>query len=168
MLLDDYASRIRMPHPEIALSSMLNSFFGSLDARAKTRYTVPVPEKLQHSIRLIQAQWWDLNNDPRITRRAEPLIIFAAQHTNVVPDRDFPPLISDVVRRKALHDLAVPTWLVLWSAHYAFGSLQDQLVKHIEQYLQANPTKHERTFYVHHRVDGDITEFLAEGPGGES
>ncbi len=161
-LVDDYASRISLPHCETALATALDAFFVRVTPNARSRAEIPVPGALDDYVDLITVEPCDLSGDPRVRSRIEPLIVFTAQHTNVVPDREFPQLIHQVVQRKELHDLTMPTWLLLWSNHYAFGPLRDHLVKHIDQYLTTHPSKYARVFYLHLHPFGDITEFLSE------
>jgi len=119
---------------------------------------------LQPLIRQVRVEPWDLTDDPRIQRRDEPLLIFTAQHTFVVPDRDFPKLLEERVGRKRRYDLAGDTWLLLWSNHYAFGPLKDDLVRHISACVDQHCIPHQRIFYLHLHKFGDITEFKRDQP----
>lgn len=127
MLADDYAAKIRL-RCEDELVAALNEFFSSYTG-VRAAKELPIPSRVEHAIRRIHAVPWDLTGDPRVESRDHPLVIFSAQHTNVVPDRDFPAMLEAVVGRKARHDLAIRTWLLLWSNHYGFAPLNDELVR---------------------------------------
>lgn len=158
MLAEDYAAKIRL-RCEAELAAALDAFFSSSHRGVRTQKELPIPGSVQHSIRRVHALPWDLTGDPRIQTRDQPLIIFSAQHTLVVPDRDFPTMLETVVGRKARHDLALRTWLLLWSNHQAFGSLNDELVRHIKLYLRQHEIRYERLFYLHLHLEPCLTEF---------
>jgi len=160
MLADDYAAKMRL-RLEGELAAALNGFFSSSCAGVRAAKELPIPACVEHSIRCVHVVPCDLAGDPRVKTRDQPLIIFSAQNTNVVPDRDFPPMLEAVLGRKACHDLALRTWLLLWSNHHSLGPLNDELLRYIEVYVQQHEIRYERVFYLHLHAPfpGGITEF---------
>jgi hypothetical protein len=100
-----------------------------------------------------------LAGDPRVESEHEPLILFTAQDTLLVPEDDCPKMIERALSRKAVHDVEVPTWLVLWSNHPAFSSLRDHLDTAIAAYLKSRTVKYERVFHLHLFPNSGATEF---------
>ncbi len=166
MLQDDYARCLRLKVAE-ALAATLTTHLGK-SSSSRQAMTVSLPTELQSSIRVAHIEPWDLVGDPRIGARDEPLIIFTAQHTNVVPDREFPTLMASVVGRKALHSLAGPTWLLLWSNHYAFGPLKDDIVRHVDHFVQSQPLPYGRIFYLHLHNQASLTEITRDASPQQS
>ena len=166
MLRDDYARRLRPRFAE-ALAATLTTHLGR-SSSCRHPATISLPTELQSSIRLVRIEPYDLTGDPRIRARDEPAIVFTAQHTNVVPDREFPTLMSSVIGRKARHSLAGPTWLLLWSHHFAFGPLEADIVRHVDQFVQSHPPPYGRIFYLHLHHEPSITEITRDGPSQRS
>ena len=160
-LVDDYASKLRVS-PADELVRVLVNFFSDLQPEQRAPTTVPVPPALRRQVRRIDAQRWDLTADPRIGNRDEPLMIFTAQHTNIVPDQDFPAMLRATVGPKALHDIALPTWLLIWSHHYALAALQKDLVPFIEEFVQSMLNTYLRIFYLDLYRAKDLLEFTQD------
>ena len=165
-LQDDYARHLRLRVGE-ALAATLTTHFERSSA-GRQPASIKLPAELQSTIRLMHIEPWDLAGDPRTGARDEPLIVFTAQHTNVVPDREFPPLMSSVVGRKARHSLAGPTWLLLWSNHYAFGPLEADIVRHVDRFVQSQPLPYSRIFYLHLHHQASLTEITRDASPQES
>jgi hypothetical protein len=162
MLQDDYAQRLRPRFAEVLAATLTTHLERSSSVRQPG--TIPLPAELRSAIRLVLIEPWDLAGDPRIGARDEPLIVFTAQHTNVVPDREFPALMVSVVGRKARHSLAGPTWLLLWSNHYAFGPFEADIVRHVVQYVQSQALPYARVFYLHLHHQPSLTEITRDAP----
>jgi hypothetical protein len=150
MLADDYAKKISMPDPTEALASTLESFFQSVGERSRSSQRLVIPPALEGSIHAIVVRWWDLSGDPRTSDPQEPLIEFSAAHTQLVPERDFPRLIDERLGRKRKARLQIPTWLVVWSEHYALGSFTKEIIACMERYRLGTDLPYERLFYLHH------------------
>lgn len=159
MLKDDYASQIQIQGCAPRLASVLTACFEEPSPRPNG---ITVPAELQSYVSLITFTTCDLSADPRIKNEMEPLIVFSAQHANIVPARDFPEMVDKIVRKKELHDLSSPTWLLLWSSHYSLGPLTEQLVEQIDEYFLANPTNYDRVFYLRAEEPHSLNEFYRE------
>ncbi len=160
-LTDDYASKFRVTRSSELVKAIVD-FFAAVDSKRRAPSIIEIPPGLRNKIRRIHAEPWDLENDPRLARRDEPLIVFTAQHTNIVPHRDFPNLLRTTVGPKAVHDIGLPTWLLLWSHHYALGALKEQLVLFIDEFIQSMLDKYRRIFYLDLHHARDIVEFTRD------
>ena len=158
ILSDDYSNKLRLGNLAPMLSNAMNCFFNS-ETQSQRTTSIPVPSNVGGVVRRVDCVKCDLSNDGRITTRDEPLIVFSAQNTFVVPDRDFPVLLDQIIGKKGLQALSTKTWLLLWSNHYSFGPLEDQLIHHIGMYLDSGNLKYDRIFYLHHHSGGSIAEF---------
>lgn len=159
-LVDDYAAKLSLPRrPERAFAALLRRFFEGVQKDTTSPNSIQVPAELCEYVRSIGAERGDLNNDPRLQNPAEPLLIFGAQHTNVIPEQDFPLLFDNVVGRKLEHDIASSTWLLIWSNHPAFFPLRDEILQHAVRWFTGRTTRYDRTFYMHLYPGGSITEF---------
>jgi hypothetical protein len=155
-LADDYATRIRPGRIDRVLADALASFFDHGDPSAKI---VQVPPQIQDIVTCISVFREDMTGDPRLEDDREPLIVFGAQSTMLVPEDDCPEMVESRLSRKGLHDLALPTWLLLWSNHHALASLRDELDNAIGSYLRSHPMNYERVFHLHLFPQSGATEF---------
>lgn len=155
-LTDDYATRFRPGRIDHTLADALAHFFDQDDRIATT---IEVPQHIQDIVSHISVFREDMAGDPRLQDDREPLIVFGAQSTMLVPDDDCPMIVKTRLSRKGLHDLAVPTWLVLWSNHHSLASQRDELDNAIASYLRSRPMKYERVFHLHLFADSGATEF---------
>ncbi len=160
MLKNDYASKIQIPRFSPRLASVLTACF---EEPSPLPTSIAIPMELQSYVSLITLTPCDLSADPRIENAMEPLIIFSAQHTNILPERDFPEMVDKIVSRKEMHDLSSPTWLLLWSSHYSLGPLTEELIDQIDKYLLANPTNYDRVFYLRAQEPYSLNEFYRDG-----
>lgn len=166
-MADDYASRLapqRSAAPDLA--GVLSAFFDT-EPDGRT-VELPIPTALREVIRRVSATRTTLSDDPRVRAKDAPLITLGAQHTRIVPDDDFPPLLDATLGRKLLHNLDSPTWLLIWSHHPAFAPLRHDLVHHIGKWFFTRPSGYERIFYLHRQVDATVTEFYQgqDAPNG--
>jgi len=141
---DDYANQLRPKNAADSLSIILNEFFASSGPDPRS---LPVPTKLKSVISRIYVDYEDLTDDPRLDNDEHPLIIFGAQHTLIVPEDDIPAMLDAAIGRKLLHDLSMPTWLVVWSDHPATCSVQDDIVARLHPYLARQEVKYDHVFY---------------------
>ncbi len=155
-LTDDYSTRIRPGRIDRALADALSKFFDHGDPQANI---VNVPPQIQGIVTRISVFREDMTGDPRLEDDREPLIVFGAQSTMLVPEDDCPEMVESRLSRKGLHDLALPTWLLLWSNHHALASLRDELDNAIGSYLRSRPMKYERVFHLHLFPQSGATEF---------
>jgi hypothetical protein len=159
-LRDDYAAKLRPGQIDRALADTLNEFF---DREGKKATIIAVPERLQAIVHRISVFCEDLTGDPRIEDDCEPLLVFAAQHTMLIPEEDCPAMVELQLRRKLHHDLSIPTWLLLWSDHQALASLRQDLDRAVRTCLLLNPVKYERVFHLRLFRIGGATEFPVTG-----
>lgn len=155
-LTDDYAPRIRPGHIDHALADALAIFFNHGDRNANI---IAVPQRIQDFVTRISVFREDMTGDPRLQDDREPWIVFGAQSTMLVPEDDCPAMVEPLLFRKSLHDLALPTWLLLWSNHHALASLRDELDNAIGSYLRSHPKNYERVFHLHLFPHSGATEF---------
>jgi hypothetical protein len=154
--VDDYNTRIRPGRIDVALANALRDFFESGDRSANT---IEVPPQIQDIVTRIHVFREDMKGDPRLQDDREPLLIFGAQSTTLVPDVDCPSIVQSRLSRKGRHDLVVPTWLLLWTSHHSLTSLRDELDNAIGAYLRLHPMKYERCFHLHMAIICGVTEF---------
>jgi hypothetical protein len=155
-LPDDYATRFRPGRIHADLDAALNEFFAGCDTN---RAHYEVPARVESPIAQIRIFKEDLTGDPRLEDDREPLIVFGAQSTMLVPEEDCPTIVESRLSRKGLHNLACPTWLLLWSHHDALSSLRNELDAAIGHYLLARPMAYERVFHLHLFAGSGATEF---------
>lgn len=155
-LVDDYSAKIRPGHIDRALANALTSFFNRGDSDAKI---IEVPKEIKDVVSRISVFRADITGDPRLEDDHEPLIVFGAQNTMLVPEDDCPSMIESRLSRKGFHDLDFPTWLLLWSNHYALASLRDKLDNAISCYLRSHTMNYERIFHLHLFPYSGATEF---------
>lgn len=155
-LANDYATKIRPGRIHECLADALNGFFASHDPDTQS---VAVPESVQDVVSRISVFKEDLTGDPRLGDQREPLIVFGAQSTMLIPEDDCPAIVESRLSRNGRHDLAEPTWLVLWSNHHALDSCRNELDNAIGFYLQSHPMKYERIFHLHLFPGSGATEF---------
>ena len=155
-LADDHATRIRPGRIDRVLADALASFFDHGDPQAKI---VEVPPQIQDIVTCISVFREDMTGDPRLEDDREPLIVFGAQSTVLVPEDDCPEMVESRLSRKGLHDIALPTWLLLWSNHHALASHRDELDNAIGSYLRSHPMNYKRVFHLHLFPQSGATEF---------
>lgn len=155
-LTNDYAKRIRPGRIDRALGDALIRFFDKGDPQANA---IDVPDDIQDIVTCITVFREDMTGDPRLRDDREPLIVFGAQSTMLVPEDDCPAMVESRLSRKGLVDLAVPTWLLLWSNHHALASLRDELDNAIGFYLRSRPMNYERVFHLHLFPQSGASEF---------
>ncbi len=65
--------------------------------------------------------------------------------------------------RKLQHDLAGPTWLLVWSHHPAIGAVREDILTKIKSYLSQQNVRYNHVFYL------DLTppEVVLHIPGTE-
>lgn len=151
--VNDYAARIRPGPIEAALANALNNFFDHGDPQAKT---IEVPEQIKNIVARIGVFREHLKGDPRLEDDREPLLVFGAQSTMLIPEDDCRTMVESRLSRKGLHDQAIPTWLLLWSSHHALVLVRANLDDAIGFYLQSHPLNYERVFHLH---ESGATEF---------
>jgi hypothetical protein len=61
---------------------------------------------------------------------------------------------------KLLHDVSMPTWLLVWSQHPAIGSIREFLLPRLAQFVRERQHAYVRAFYL----DLSGTEPLIEIP----
>ncbi len=162
-LKSNYAPRIQLRGYESTLAAVLERHF--TESRHTTSVRLRLPAELEESVHSIFVAPQDLAGDPRIARENEPLLVFSAQHTLVAPDEDFPTIIDNLLGRKCLHRLATPSWLVLWSSHYAFASLKQDIIQRIDAFVQTHEFTYERLFYFHMFPGDGLTEIIRDDRG---
>jgi hypothetical protein len=155
-LTNDYSARIRPGRIHASLAEALNGFFARNDPVTQS---VAVPESVRDIVTRISIFREDLAGDPRLGDPREPLIVFGAQHTILIPEDDCPTIVASRLSRKGRHDLSEPTWLVLWTTHHALDACRNQLDNAIAFYLQRHPVKYERIFHLHLFPGSGATEF---------
>ncbi len=155
-LANDYATKIRPRRIHTHLSDALGAFLAHHDPDAQS---VDVPESLRDIVTRISVFREDLTGDPRLGDPRNPLIVFGAQHTMLIPEDDCPEIVASRLSRKGLHDVAEPTWLVLWTNHHALECCRNELDNAICHYLQRCPLKYERVFHLHLFSGGGASEF---------
>lgn len=155
-LADAYSTRMRPGRIGSILAEALNGFFNQADTSIGF---VEVPVKIQNVVSRISVFREDLTGDPRIGNDHEPLIIFDAQHTMLIPEDDCPAIVKSRLSRKELHDLSCPTWLILWSNHHALVSLRNELDNAIGNHLRSCCMNYERIFHLHFFAGSGATEF---------
>ena len=155
-LADDYVSKMRPGRISTALARALNDFFAKDDSSSSH---VEVPTQIESLVTRISVFKEDLTGDSRLKDDREPLIVFGAQSTMLVPEDDCPAIVESRLSRKSLHDLECPTWLILWSHHQALHSLRNELDNVIGHYLRKRPMEYERIFHLHLFAGGGATEF---------
>lgn len=157
-LQNDYAGKLRPGHHiHTPIAAALNAFFSEPDHSTEH---IDVPSQLQHVVSQISVYKADLAEDLRIKDENEPLIVFGAQNTSLIPEEDCPSIVQTRLSKKGLHSFEMPTWLVLWSNHYALRSLRNELDDAIGDYLKSHPMKYERRFHFHLFSGSGATEFL--------
>lgn len=154
--LNDYSTKLRPGRIGSVLANALTEYFNRRDPDART---IQVPEQIQDVVARISVFRENMAGDPRLEDDREPLILFGAQSTMLVPEDDCPAMVESRLSRKALHDLDCPTWLLLWSNHHALSSLRDELDKSIGCYLRSHKVSYERVFHWHAFNGSGVTEF---------
>ncbi len=160
-LTDDYSTKLRPGRIDSILADALTRFFDRGDSDAKI---MEVPDQIHDVVTRISVFREDMKGDPRLEDDREPLILFGAQSTMLIPEDDCPAMVESRLSRKGLHDLDCPTWLLLWSSHHALASLRDELDNAIGCYLRSRPMDYERVFHLHLFPNGGATEFPKESP----
>ena len=160
---DDYAQQLKPGRVDKVLATTLNEFFAQPEQPA---HNIPVPDEVRPVVTGISYFKEDLSGDPRIDHENEPLIIFGAQCTLLVPEDDCPKMVAWSLGRKQLHDVDKPTWLAVWSNHLALGSLRREIDDAIDAYLAEHPVKYERVFHLHLFCEGGVTEFPVKREDG--
>jgi len=155
-LADGYASHIRPGRIDSALADALANFF---DRGNPNGNIIEVPKQIQNIVTRISVFREDLTGDPRLQDNREPLVVFDAQDTLLVPEEDCPAMVKTRLVRKGLQDFAIPTWLLLWSNHHALSSLRDHMDNAVGSYLRSHPMNYERVFHLHLFPHGGATEF---------
>jgi hypothetical protein len=156
-LFDDDAGKLRPGRIAPTLADALNQFFSA----GYKEGLVPIPESVRCAVRSIRVFHEPLNKgDSRLEDERHPLILFQAQNTMIVPETDCALIAEKQLRRKVLHDLSCPTWLVLWTVHFALSQFREELDNAILGYLRSNRVRFDRVFHIHANA---VTEFR---PGG--
>lgn len=155
-LTDDYATRVRPGRIAQALADTLANFFAQGDPQANF---IQVPQHIQDTVARISIFREDMTGDLRLENDQEPLIVFGAQSTMLVPEDDCPAMVESRLVRKGVHNLAMPTWLLLWSNHHSLVSLRDDLDNAIGHYLRSGRFNYDRVFHLHLFPCGGVTEF---------
>jgi len=155
-LTNDYAARIRPGRIDAALAEALSKFFEHGDPQANM---IDVPTQIQDTVKHISVFRENMTDDPRLEDDREPLIVFGAQSTMLIPEDDCPAIVETRLSRKGLHDQTIPTWLLLWSNHHSLAPLRDEMDKAIGSYLRTRPIPYERIFHLHLYPQSGATEF---------
>lgn len=167
-LADDYSAKIRPGHIHAPLAQALNGFFQHHDPNVPSIHfpnarSIAVPAPIRDVVTRISVFREDLTGGPRLGSKHEPLIVFGAQSTMLIPEDDCPAIVASRLSRKGLHDLGQPTWLILWSNHHALSSLRNELDNAIGSYLRKHPMKYERIYHLHLFSGSGATEFPQRG-----
>jgi hypothetical protein len=88
----------------------------------------------------------------------KPLIVFDAEATYVVPEEDFPQILSATVGKKLLHDLAQETWLLVWTDNQAMSGARKELYTHTQKLLTGCNCKYSRAFLVTFGPKNEVME----------
>jgi hypothetical protein len=155
-LASDYSSKLRPGRVHSKLARAINAYF---EGGVSSTQRIPVPDAIRNSVKQIDVFEEELVMDSRRNDSREPLLVFTAQHTMIVPEDDCPRMVSSVLSRKGLHDLSHPTWLLLWSNHHALSDLRDQIDNAIGNFLRENAMAYERVFHLHLFPHSGATEF---------
>jgi hypothetical protein len=87
---DDYAEKLRPGRCGQAIGKALSEYFkGPFTTRVVT-----IPPQVSDVIRSVIVREADLEDDPRLQRPDEPLIVFGPQSTMLVPEDDIPALLE--------------------------------------------------------------------------
>lgn len=165
---DDYSAKLRPGRIQKAISRALREYFESAEVGEQVELglqskSLSVPSEVASIVSRILVTRSDLARDPRVNDPREPLILFGAQSTRLVPEEDFPAMVESLLSRKRSHDLALPTWLLFWSFHPALFSFRDGIDAAIATNLQKHSCPHERVFHLHLFSGSGATEFLFRG-----
>jgi hypothetical protein len=141
---DDYAEKLRPGRCGQAIGKALSEYL-------KGPFTTPVvtiPPQVSDVICSVIVREADLEDDPRLQHPDAPLIVFGPQSTMLVPDDDIPALLEIHVGPKLLHDVSMPTWLLVWSRHPAIGTVREFLLPRLAQFVCERQHAYERAFYL--------------------
>ena len=155
-LQSEFKARLRLDFANQLAGEITGTLRGLGPRREPT--IVPLPIELRSVLHSVHLHPTDLTDDPRLSARDSPLVVFSAQHTFIVPDRDFPRMIERCMKRKAFVSLAVPTWLLMWSSHYALPPGHGELVHYMDLFVQQNELPYERIFYLDIHQPPKLTE----------
>jgi hypothetical protein len=158
---DDYAPRLRLRNAAQGIAAALGAFFANAPA-GDGPCTVKVPTTIEATIRSMSAQRSHLTGDPRLAHPDHPLITFTAQHTNLVPYRQFPEMVRRGLGPKLSHSVAGREWLLLWSTHPSLARFDGEIVAEIDKQIQTAASPYERLFYVHFGPRVAIHEVVAD------
>jgi hypothetical protein len=160
-LADDDSARLpRDAH--VHLAAALSAFFPS--AKPDDQHSVlSIPPILSDTIKRIDATRFELVGDPRLREPDAPRIVFTAQHTHLVPERDVPDLLEAVVRPKLIQDVTSPVWLLMWSTHPAISAIRDELISYTQQWLATHTLKYDRIFCFQYGAFGGFAEVFNKG-----
>lgn len=164
-LVNDYAPQLNAKRLAGPLARLLESF---LSEQHGDEMSIPVPEYMRDVVKSIWIQRSDLEGDSRIQHRNEPLVLFGAQNTFIIPSDDCPAMAKASLDRKRIMKVTPPAWLILWSNHQALAGLRDELDDAIGHALQQTRVSFERVFHVHLFPGSGATEFpMPQSLGGK-
>ena len=89
----------------------------------------------------------DLSCEPQIEDENEPLIVFSGYNTIINPDKDIPGIIENTLKEKFLISKGTPSWLLLWSEHSSLASLDNEVIRAIDQFCKKNLPPYRKIVY---------------------
>jgi hypothetical protein len=155
-LVDTYSEQLQIKDCAQAVAALINAELKSQRNRCIVPTLSPELRRWFHSICI---ETYDLNGHPQISREFQPLIVFSAEATFVIPDEDFPKILEHTVRRKLLHDLANDTWLLIWTDNQAMSGACEELFAHITRFLGSRTCNYKRVFLATFGFMNEVKEF---------
>jgi hypothetical protein len=152
---DAHADKLKLKGCAEAVAALLNK---ELASHRERWFVLPLPAELQPSFRAIIVETYDLSGHPQVNDKLKPLIVFDAEATYVVPEEDFPQILSATVGKKLLHDLAQETWLLVWTDNQAMSGARKELYTHTQKLLTGCNCKYSRAFLVTFGPKNEVME----------
>lgn len=150
-----YSDNLKLKGCAEVVADLLNK---ELVSHKERWFVLPLPAELQPLFRAITIETYDLSGHPQVNDKSRPLIVFDAEATYVVPEEDFPQILSATVGKKLLHDLARETWLLVWTDNQAISGAREELRTHTQSFLINRNCKYSRFFLVTFGFKNEVME----------
>lgn len=142
---DAHSEKLNLMGYAEAVAALLKK---ELASRKERFLNLPLSAQLQSVFRAITVQTHDLRGHPQVDQELQPLLVFDAEGTYLVPEEDFPQILSATLEKKLLHDLAGETWLLIWTDNSAMAAACEELRAHTQRLLTSCSCKYSRAFLL--------------------
>jgi hypothetical protein len=153
--VDPYSEQLKLKDCAQAVATLLNT---ELKGRSDRSFVLTLPAELQQRFRSICIETYDLSGHFQVSNDSQPLIVFSAEATFIVPEEDFPKILSNTVGRKLQHDLVHETWLLIWTDNQAMSGVREELHAHAKKFLATRNCRYRRVFLATFGFKNEVTE----------